>query len=54
MDDQRRVMTPLDAVSKGSDYLVIGRAITRAVSPVLALQQINQSLQISANDGPLK
>ena len=54
MDDQRRVMTPLDAVSKGSDYLVIGRAITRAVSPVLALQQINQSLQISAKDGPLK
>lgn len=54
MDDQRRVMTPLDAVSKGSDYLVIGRAITRAASPVLALQQINQSLQISANDGPLK
>ncbi|MBG0790407.1 MAG: orotidine-5'-phosphate decarboxylase [Desulfovibrionaceae bacterium] len=32
-DDQRRVVTPARAVRSGSDYLVVGRPITRAVSP---------------------
>ena len=27
-DDQKRVMTPKDAVDLGADYLVIGRPIT--------------------------
>ena len=29
-DDQSRVMTPRDAISKGADYIVIGRPITNA------------------------
>ena len=29
LGDQRRVLTPVDAVRQGSDYLVIGRPITR-------------------------
>lgn len=29
-DDQKRIMTPKDAISKGADYLVIGRPITNA------------------------
>lgn len=33
MDDQSRVMTPAQALHSGSDYLVIGRPITRAVNP---------------------
>ena len=40
-DDQKRVMTPAEALSSGSDYLVIGRAITRAPDPravILSLQ----------------
>lgn len=32
-DDQRRVVTPLQAVKSGSDFLVVGRPITRAASP---------------------
>ncbi len=42
--DQRRIMTPVDAIAAGSDYLVIGRPITQASDPALVLQQINASL----------
>lgn len=43
-DDQRRIMTPRDAVAAGSDYLVIGRPITRADDPEAALQEIYEDL----------
>ena len=42
--DQRRVMTPQDAMNAGSNYLVIGRPITAAEDPMQALQQIADSL----------
>ena len=42
--DQRRIMTPVDAIQAGSDYLVIGRPITQAVEPASVLQSINASL----------
>ncbi|WP_049722550.1 orotidine-5'-phosphate decarboxylase [Gilvimarinus polysaccharolyticus] len=38
--DQRRVMTPADAIAAGSDYLVIGRPITQAADPMLACREI--------------
>lgn len=43
-DDQRRIVTPQDAMRLGSDYLVIGRPITQAADPMQALLAINQSL----------
>ena len=43
--DQRRIMTPQDAVKAGVDYMVIGRPITRSDDPTLTLQQINQSIK---------
>ena len=43
-DDQRRVMTPVDAVTSGSSYLVIGRPVTRADDPVSVLRTINSEL----------
>lgn len=43
-DDQKRIMTPIEAITHGSDYLVIGRPITQADDPVKALELINQSL----------
>lgn len=43
-DDQRRVMTPLQAMSQGSDYLVIGRPITQADDSIAVLKQILSQL----------
>ncbi len=42
--DQHRVMTPPQALAAGSDYLVIGRPITKALDPLVALQEIHQSI----------
>ena len=42
--DQRRIMTPKEAVDAGSDYLVIGRPITKAANPTDVLKAINESL----------
>jgi len=38
--DQKRIMTPAEAVAKGTDYLVIGRPVTGAPSPGEAFQKI--------------
>ena len=43
-DDQKRIMTPSDAVKHGADYLVIGRPITGADDPVLAAKTIAEEL----------
>ncbi|MHB1293029.1 MAG: orotidine-5'-phosphate decarboxylase [Sulfuricella sp.] len=40
-DDQVRIVTPSEAIRLGSDYLVIGRPITKADDPLRVLQQIN-------------
>ncbi len=42
--DQKRIMTPVDAIQAGSDYLVIGRPITQATDPAAVLAEINASL----------
>lgn len=42
--DQRRVATPEEAISRGADYLVIGRAITAAPDPAAAAAGIAESL----------
>ncbi len=43
-DDQRRVMTPRKAVLAGSDFLVVGRPITKADDPRSAAQAINDEI----------
>jgi orotidine-5'-phosphate decarboxylase len=43
-DDQTRIMTPVQAITSGADYLVIGRPITQAPEPAATLRAINQSL----------
>ena len=42
-DDQRRIMTPAEALAAGSSYLVMGRPITQAADPVSVLRAINQT-----------
>ncbi|MFC7048476.1 orotidine-5'-phosphate decarboxylase [Emcibacter nanhaiensis] len=42
--DQKRVMTPRQAIDKGADYLVIGRPITQAEDPAVAAQTIAKEL----------
>lgn len=44
-DDQNRVATPAQAIEAGSDYLVIGRPITRAEEPEAALAAVLQEIE---------
>lgn len=44
-DDQNRVSTPAEAVRAGSDYLVIGRPITRAPDPAAALAVVLDEIE---------
>ncbi len=45
--DQKRIMTPAEAVAKGADYLVIGRPVTAAPSPNEAFLRIVEELDQS-------
>ena len=42
--DQSRVFSPEQAIAAGSDFLVIGRPITKASNPLKALYEISESL----------
>ncbi|RZM89427.1 MULTISPECIES: orotidine-5'-phosphate decarboxylase [unclassified Escherichia] len=46
--DQRRIMTPEQALAAGVDYMVIGRPVTQSADPAQTLKAINASLQRSA------
>jgi orotidine-5'-phosphate decarboxylase len=43
-DDQRRIVTPYDALANGSDYLVIGRPIVKSADPAKVLDEILATL----------
>jgi orotidine-5'-phosphate decarboxylase len=43
--DQVRVLTPRDAIERGADYLVVGRAITTAANPVGAARAIAREVR---------
>ena len=43
-DDQTRIVTPEDAIALGASYLVIGRPITKAADPIVALNTIIKNI----------
>ncbi|AWY01626.1 orotidine 5'-phosphate decarboxylase [Marinomonas primoryensis] len=46
--DQKRIMTPAQAMAAGSHYLVMGRPITQASDPIAVLTQANMDLGVMA------
>jgi orotidine-5'-phosphate decarboxylase len=44
--DQKRIMTPTEAVSAGADYIVIGRPITQATDPAASARKISLEMAI--------
>jgi orotidine-5'-phosphate decarboxylase len=45
--DQKRTATPAEALEAGSDYLVIGRQITRAADPIAAVGRIREEIGLA-------
>ena len=44
-DDQKRILTPKEAINLGADYLVIGRPIVESINPLKTLKEINKSIK---------
>lgn len=51
-DDQRRTMTPAEAVVAGADYLVVGRPILEAPEPVHAAVALLEEMQAASIPSP--
>ena len=45
-NDQKRVMTPKDAIMAGADYIVVGRPITETKDPLGAAKKIIKEMEI--------
>ena len=44
-DDQKRTLTPKEAINLGADFLVIGRPIIESTNPIETIKKINLSIQ---------
>lgn len=42
--DQKRVVTPYEAISRGADYIVVGRSVTQSRDPEATVDMIIESL----------
>jgi orotidine-5'-phosphate decarboxylase len=51
-DDQRRVMTPAEAVRNGADYIVIGRPIREAGDPREAARRVADEIAEGLSGAP--
>jgi orotidine-5'-phosphate decarboxylase len=43
-DDQQRIVTPLEAIRDGADYIVVGRPIRRSPDPVAAARRVVEEI----------
>ena len=43
-DDQKRIATPKSAISDGADYIVLGRAVTKAENKLEAIEKIYEEI----------
>ncbi len=43
-DDQKRVLTPAEAISLGANFLVIGRPILQSKNPLNTIREINRTI----------
>ncbi len=44
-DDQKRIVTPYEAIKDGADFIVLGRAITKAEDKIDAIEKIYKEIQ---------
>lgn len=44
-DDQKRALTPAEAIRAGADYLVIGRPIVKSNDPIYTVEMINREIE---------
>ncbi len=44
-DDQKRIATPEETLKNGADYIVLGRAVTSAPSPITAMKRIYEEIE---------
>lgn len=50
-DDQRRVMTPAEAIRAGADYIVVGRAVLNAADPSRAVAEMVGEMEQAGGSG---
>jgi len=52
VDDQRRIATPGDAISRGSSMLVVGRPITKSADPAAAARAVLDEIDAAMHSLP--
>ena len=52
-DDQRRIMTPYEAIKAGADYIVVGRPIRLAADPAAAADKVVAEIELGLRDRSL-
>ena len=49
-DDQKRIITPYQAIKGGSDYIVIGRPIRDAEKPIEAAKKVLDEIEMAISE----